>query len=120
MPASKSDTAVSGLQVFFVHIPEERLARLDARLSGEEGDSGFAEPSPAFKLSKNRAFVALVVDGGGQVIRAAVGHRGYSAGTDLSQVRLTDAVGVRSPFPLTGLPPLVKKRARSRVTSVTQ
>jgi hypothetical protein len=108
---------VNGLQVFLFPIREQRLALLDADAE-EDGDSTFAEPVRAFSLSKNRAFVALIVGHGRRVIRAAVAHRGYSAGTALSQIQLTNAQKILSPFRIADLPRLVKKRFQSRVTSV--
>jgi hypothetical protein len=108
---------VNTLQVFLLPIGQHRLALLDAGAE-EYDDSTFAEPARAFSLSKNRAFVALIVGHGRRVIRAAVAHRGYSAGTDLSQVRLTNVQNILSPFRIAVLPRLVKKRFRSRVTSV--
>ena len=76
---------LSGLQVFFARIPPERLKLLD---SGFEDSSdllaSFAEPVPAFGHSRNKTLIVLLIDNGGRVIRAAVGRRGYSAGTGLS------------------------------------
>ena len=88
---------ISGLQVFFARIPLERLKLLDSCYEddGAEDDDKmpvtFAEPVPAFEHSKNKVLIVLIIDNAGQMIRAAVGRRGYSAGTGLSQIQLSHA-----------------------------
>jgi hypothetical protein len=59
--------------------------------------------------------IAFIVDDSKRVVRAAVAQRGYSAGTALSQVRLSKSETILAPFSLAALPALVTKRVRSKV-----
>lgn len=86
---------LSDLQVLFARIPASRLKLLDScsEVGEEEYETPttFAEPVPAFDHSKNKMLVVLIVNDAGQMTRAAVGRRGYSGGTGLSQIQLSHA-----------------------------
>jgi hypothetical protein len=70
----------------------ERLALMDAPdpVANDFGNEiPFSEPVASFDHSRSRPLIVLILDNRNRIIRAAVGHRGYSGGTALSQLQLT-------------------------------
>ncbi|MGV3754273.1 MAG: hypothetical protein ACO1QS_02680 [Verrucomicrobiota bacterium] len=107
---------IEGLQILVVKIPPKRLSLLDS-CAEEDPECLFAEPVPWFDISRNKTLVALIIDDSSQIIRAAIGQRGYSAGTGLSQVHLSHTVKIEN-LSAKILPNTVDTRFKSRVETV--
>jgi hypothetical protein len=106
------DDILSELQVFFARVPAERIQLLDKCGDGE--DDCLYEPVPQFEHSRNKAVIVLILNTHGEIRRIAVGRRGYSAGTGLSQIKLTHPRKT-APIQAINLPPQVEPRFQTFV-----
>ncbi len=89
MASSEPDINLDDIQVLFMRLISTRLAKLDLHEEQDDSSGDFSEPVTAFQYPRSSPLVVLVLDDNDRIIRAAVGYRGYSGGTDLSQVSLS-------------------------------
>ena len=123
MPPNFNRELLNGLQVFICRMSAERIEHLDIYdedpASDMFGDNRpFAEPVPAFDHSKGSPLITLIVDERNRIIRFAVGHKSYPAGTGLRQIQLTSVASV-TPFPARALSRKVPTRYQKRVRTVS-
>lgn len=110
---------LNGLQVFFCRMSAERIEYMDIYdeepaldLFGEARP--FTEPVPAFNRNKGSPLFTLIVDDRNRIVRFAVGHKSFPAGTGLRQLQLTSVASV-TPFPARVLSSRVPARHQKRV-----
>ena len=83
----------AGLQIIFARLPADRLDKLDSHAkTWDELGLPFSQPVDAFDCSRGKTLIVLILDDRARIIRAGVGHRGYSGGTALSQLAIADLI----------------------------
>lgn len=119
--SSTPEPELFGFQVFLLHIPDERLRMLDKheRVSDFGRPIPFSQPVAEFDHSRWKPIIVFILDRDCRIIRGAIAHRGYRAGTELSQLEISNVQSI-PPTPISQYARLLPSRFQKRVYLTTQ